>query len=163
MKAIFVQLFFPNKKIKGVFDFYLKKKTCLMGLFENCFMVSNKYLYLFEMVVRATPTYCFSCSLHTCCSTIDNSLSMSSATTSDLKLGPTRPVRHSEADGNDNADKPDGDSAQSDSEGPSNGWMMRVSNNVDNQVVLAEDTMYYPTAEEVHSKDEPLEHPSLSW
>ncbi|XP_027332708.1 110 kDa U5 small nuclear ribonucleoprotein component CLO isoform X1 [Abrus precatorius] len=79
-----------------------------------------------------------------------------------------------DADADDNDDEPHDADAQSDGEGPSNGWITTASNDVDmvdNQVVLAEDKKYYPTAEEVYGEDvetlvmdedeQPLEQPII--
>lgn len=79
--------------------------------------------------------------------------------------------RDSDPDAEDTAAEPDDDAAQSDGEGPNNGWLTTISNDMENQVVLAEDKKYYPTAEEVYGEDvetlvmdedeQPLEQPII--
>jgi len=81
--------------------------------------------------------------------------------------------RDSDADADDNPDDQSdgGGTAHSDGEGPSNGWMTTISDELENQVVLAEDKKYYPTAEEVYGEDvetlvmdedeQPLEQPII--
>ncbi|XP_020226251.1 110 kDa U5 small nuclear ribonucleoprotein component CLO [Cajanus cajan] len=79
--------------------------------------------------------------------------------------------RDSDPDAEDTAADPDDEAAQSDGEGPNNGWLTTISNDMENQVVLAEDKKYYPTAEEVYGEDvetlvmdedeQPLEQPII--
>jgi len=84
-----------------------------------------------------------------------------------------------DSDGDDPSDRDepneeDGRAAQFDGEGPSNGWLTTTNDDVDmleNQIVLAEDKKYYPTAEEVYGEDvetlvmdeddQPLEQPII--
>ena len=71
-------------------------------------------------------------------------------------------------------DRPIEDEEQSDGEGATNGWVTTTTTNdvdMDNQIVLAEDKKYYPTAEEVYGGDvetlvmdedeQPLEQPII--
>ncbi|RDX91753.1 110 kDa U5 small nuclear ribonucleoprotein component CLO, partial [Mucuna pruriens] len=79
--------------------------------------------------------------------------------------------RDSDVDGDDNPDEQSDGGAQSDGEGPGNGWLTTISSELENQVVLAEDKKYYPTAEEVYGEDvetlvmdedeQPLEQPII--
>lgn len=84
-----------------------------------------------------------------------------------------------DSDGDDPSDRDepneeDDRAAQSDGEGPSNGWLTTTTDDIDNlenQVVLAEDKKYYPTADEVYGEDvetlvmdeddQPLEQPII--
>lgn len=79
--------------------------------------------------------------------------------------------RDSDPEADDNADGKSDGGAASDGEDPSNGWMTTISEDMENQVVLAEDKKYYPTAEEVYGDDvetlvmdedeQPLEQPII--
>ncbi|CAJ2634592.1 116 kDa U5 small nuclear ribonucleoprotein component [Trifolium pratense] len=80
-----------------------------------------------------------------------------------------------EDDDNEEPGEEDSRAVESDGEGPSNGWLTTGGSNdtdmLDNQVVLAEDKKYYPTAEEVYGEDvetlvmdeddQPLEQPII--
>jgi U5 small nuclear ribonucleoprotein component len=80
-----------------------------------------------------------------------------------------------EDDDNDEPGEEDSIAVESDGEGPSNGWLTTGGSNdedmLENQVVLAEDKKYYPTAEEVYGEDvetlvmdedeQPLEQPII--
>jgi U5 small nuclear ribonucleoprotein component len=80
-----------------------------------------------------------------------------------------------EDDDNDEPGEEDRRAVESDGEGPSNGWLTTGGSNdedmLENQVVLAEDKKYYPTAEEVYGEDvetlvmdedeQPLEQPII--
>jgi U5 small nuclear ribonucleoprotein component len=80
-----------------------------------------------------------------------------------------------EDDDNDEPGEEDSRAVESDGEGPSNGWLTTGGSNdedmLENQVVLAEDKKYYPTAEEVYGEDvetlvmdedeQPLEQPII--
>ena len=61
--------------------------------------------------------------------------------------------RDSDADDNPDDQSDAVGAAHSDGEDPSNGWMTTISDELENQVVLAEDKKYYPTAEEVYGED----------